>query len=155
MGMKLTMIMMALLVAMGLAFSWYYNDTQQRMKILIENVAKAETAVNLSEQALTSMKKNYEKANEQLNVVNSKFALIRVQNSVLASKLAKMDDLGLLAVEKTEKIKNAVNRGTNNAGRCFELLSGAPLNDKEKEAKDAKTFNKECPWLWSGNTATQ
>ena len=155
MGMKLTMIMMALLVAMGLAFSWYYNDTQQRIKILIENVTKAETAVNLSEQALTSMKENYKKASEQLNIVNNKFALIRVQNSVLASKLAKMDDLGLLAVEKTEKIENAVNRGTNNAGRCFELLSGAPLNDKEKEAKDATTFNKECPWLWSGNTATQ
>ena len=91
--------MMALLVAMGLAFSWYYNDTQQRIKILIENVAKAETAVNLSEQALTSMKENYKKASEQLNIVNNKFALIRVQNSVLASKLAKMDDLGLLAVE--------------------------------------------------------
>jgi hypothetical protein len=57
-------------------------------------------------------------------------------------------DLGLLAAEKPDSIERAVNRGTVNAGRCFELLSGAELSEEEKNAKDGIAFNKECPWLY-------
>ena len=45
MGMKLAMIMGAIMVTMCLAFSWYYKDTQHRMGVLRENAAKLEVAV--------------------------------------------------------------------------------------------------------------
>ena len=94
------------------------------------------------------------KVNTQLKKVSSDFADIRNQNSKLAQKLETID-LGILAFNKPKSIERAINGGTKNAGRCFEILSGSPFTVREKEAKDAKSFNKECPWLWPGNTSTQ
>lgn len=130
---------------------WYYNDTQARMAILQENNAKLNTAVQISEQAVASLQADIQRANEQLKAVNQEFAAIRAQNNVLADKLAK-HDLATLGAGKPTLVEKLVNRGTANAGRCFELLSGATLTDKEKEAKDGKSFNNECPWLWPGTS---
>ena len=54
MGMKLAMIMCAVMITMGLAFSWYYKDTQERMGVLRENAAKLEVAVRANEEALAA-----------------------------------------------------------------------------------------------------
>lgn len=135
------------MLAMGGAFYWYYNDTQARMEILHGNNAKLETAVAISEETVSTLQADFRKANEELNRVNTEFAAIRAQNRVLADKLAR-HDLAVLGAGKPGLVERLVNRGTVNAGRCFELLSGAPLTDKEKEATDGKSFNNECPWLW-------
>jgi hypothetical protein len=45
-------------------------------------------------------------------------------------------------------VQRLINGGSKNAGRCFELLSGSPLTEKEKNAKTDKSFNNECPWLY-------
>ena len=126
----------------------YYQNSQETIRILTENNTKLELAIKTSEEAIASLKENYAAAMEEQNRLNNAYAEIRRQNNRLSSKLADMD-LGLLAVEKTESIERAVNRGTVNAGRCFELLSGAELTEEEKNAKDGKSFNKECPWLWT------
>ena len=65
-------------------------------------------------------------------------------------KFAKLEkiDLEAAAIANAEGIERAVNAGTVNAGRCFELLSGAELNEKERTAKNDIAFNKECPWLY-------
>lgn len=143
-----------LLMMLGMAGIgyWYYNDTQARMAILQENNAKLNTAVQISEQAVASLQQDIQKANEQLKAVNQEFAAIRAQNNVLSDKLAK-HDLATLGAGKPGLVERLVNRGTKNAGRCFELLSGAPLTDEEKNAKDGKSFNNECPWLWPGTNA--
>lgn len=127
----------------------YYITTQETIRVLAGNNAKLEIAVATNEEALTSLKESYAAAMEENNKINKAYADIRKQNSRLSSKLADMD-LGLLAVEKTDSIERAINRGTVNAGRCFEILSGAELTEDEINATDAKQFNKECPWLWPG-----
>lgn len=137
------------MLAMSGAFYWYYNDTQERMAILNENNAKLETAVAISEEAVSTLQANFAQANAELNRVNQEFAAIRAQNNVLADKLAK-HDLAVLGAGKPGLVERLINRGTVNAGRCFELLSGAALTDKEKEATSGEAFNKECPWLWPG-----
>ena len=106
-----------------------------------------------NEEALRVQKENYEALQKNLQEVNQEFAASRAQNSVLTKKLAE-HDLNALAAERPDSITRLINRGTVNAGRCFEILSGAELNDKEKEAKSAQSFNKECPWLWPGNNVT-
>ena len=127
----------------------YYITTQETIRVLAGNNAKLEIAVATNEEALTSLKESYAAAMEENNKINKAYADIRKQNSRLSSKLADMD-LGLLAVEKTDSLERAINRGTVNAGRCFEILSGAELTEDEINATDAKQFNKECPWLWPG-----
>jgi chromosome segregation ATPase len=153
MGLKVAAASVLMMLMMCGAFYWYYMDTQERIAILHENNAKLETAVATSEAAVASMQADIKKANEELNRVNKEFAAIRAQNNVLSDKLAK-HDLAVLGSKKPSLVEKLVNRGTVNAGRCFELLAGAELTTKEKEAKDGNAFNKECPWLWPGPVST-
>jgi septal ring factor EnvC (AmiA/AmiB activator) len=132
----------------------YVSNLQKNLMIAQANAAKLETAVQLNEQTITSLREDYAKINQELTRINNEFAETRRQNNVLKDKLANVD-LGMLAQTKPDSIERAINRGTVNAGRCFEILSGAPLTDQEKEATDGKSFNKECPWLWPGADAAQ
>jgi hypothetical protein len=147
MGMKLAGVMALISFVMAGAFYWYYNDTQERMAILNENNAKLEVAIQISEDAVTSLQESYAKANEELTKVNSEFASIRQQNRVLSDKLGR-HDIGNLAEHKPGLVERVINGASIKAGRCFELLSGSPLTDKEKEAENGKSFNSECPWLF-------
>lgn len=151
--MKLAAVMGIMMLALCGAGWMYYQDTQERIAILNENNAKLEVAVATSEAAVASLQADFKRANEELNRVNTEFAAIRAQNNVLADKLAK-HDLAVLGSKKPGLVERLVNKGTINAGRCFELLAGAELTDKEKEAKSGKAFNNECPWLWPGPTST-
>ena len=147
MGAKLAIVMFLLLLGAGGIGYWYYNDTQQRLAILQENNAKLNTAVELNEQTISSLEKDYEKASSELATLNEQYTAIRRQNQRLADKLQEID-LTAAAIANAKSIERAVNRGTVNAGRCFELLSGAELNDKERNAENGIAFNKECPWLY-------
>ena len=148
---KVVLILM-LLAGAGGAYT-YVTNLQKTAEIHRLNAEKLEIAVAQNEEALRVQKENYEALQKNLQEVNQEFAASRAQNSVLTKKLAE-HDLNALAAERPDSITRLINRGTVNAGRCFEILSGAELNDKEKEAKSAQSFNKECPWLWPGNNVT-
>ena len=139
-------------MTMGGIGYWYYTDTQKTIAVLTENNAKLEMAVATNEETIATMAADFAAANAELKRVNTEFAAIRQQNNRLASKLADFD-LGLLAANKPESIERAVNRGSANAGRCFELLSGADLTEDEKNAENGESFNKECPWLYDNYRA--
>lgn len=147
MGMKLAGVMFLIMLAMGGIGYWYYNDTQARMAILQENNAKLEIAVATNEEALESLQADYASAQNEIASLNDAYTAIRRQNQRLADKLQEID-LTAAAIANAEGIEKAVNRGTVNVGRCFELLSGAELTEKERTAKNDIAFNKECPWLY-------
>ncbi|MDB4559140.1 hypothetical protein N9000_00575 [bacterium] len=147
MGTKLAGIMAVVTFIVCGLFYWYYNDTQERMAILNENNAKLETAVQISEQAVESLQADYEKANQELGELNEKFSNIRKQNKTLSNKLGR-HDLGNLAENKPGLVEKVITKASGKANRCFELISGAELTEKEKEATNGKSFNSECPWLF-------
>jgi len=147
MGMKLAGVMFLIMLAMGGIGYWYYNDTQARMAILQENNAKLEIAVATNEEALESLQADYASAQNEIASLNDAYTAIRRQNQRLADKLQEID-LTAAAIANAEGIERAVNRGTYNAGRCFELLSGAELTEEERTAENDIAFNKECPWLY-------
>jgi septal ring factor EnvC (AmiA/AmiB activator) len=147
MGAKLAIVMFMLLLGVGGIGYWYYNDTQERLAILTANNAKLNTAVELNEQTISSLEQDFAKASSELATLNEQYISIRRQNQALAEKLERID-LTAAAIANAEGIERAVNRGTENAGRCFELLSGAELTDKERNAENDIAFNKECPWLY-------
>lgn len=154
MGLKLAGIMLIVMCAMGGLGYWYYNDTQEKLATLHENNAKLETAVAISEETVSTLRADFAKANEELQKVNNEFRDIRAQNNVLSKKLAK-HDLSELGSKKPGLVGRIINNASQKAGRCFEILSGAELTEKEIGAKNGKAFNSECPWLWSGNTVTK
>ena len=147
MGAKLAIVMFMLLLGVGGIGYWYYNDTQERLAILTSNNAKLNTAVELNEQTISSLETDYANASSELATLNEQYTSIRRQNQELADKLQQID-LTAAAIANAEGIERAVNRGTLNAGRCFELLSGAELNEKERNAENGIAFNKECPWFY-------
>ena len=147
MGAKLAIVMFMLLLGAGGIGYWYYNDTQERLAILTSNNAKLNTAVELNEQTISSLEQDYARASGELATLNEQYTSIRRQNQQLADKLQEID-LTAAAIVNAESIERAVNRGTLNAGRCFELLSGAELNEKERNAQNGIAFNKECPWFY-------
>ncbi len=132
---------------MGGVGYWYYTDTQRTIAVLTENNAKLQLAVATNEEAIKTMVADNAAKDAEIERVNAEFASIRRQNQQLAGKLAEID-MTAAAIANPEAIERAVNRGSVNAGRCFELLSGAELTEKEKNAKNDIAFNKECPWLY-------
>ena len=130
------------------AFYWYYNSSQETIKVLNENNAKLEVAVKTNEETVRVLQEGMKKASEELTRVNGDFAKTRAQNSVLSKKLAR-HDLANLAASKPGLVEPIVNNASTKAGRCFEILSGSELTEQEKGATSAKQFNSECPWLWT------
>ena len=145
--MKLSGLLLIVIMTMGGIGYWYYTDTQKTISVLTANNAKLELAVATNEETIKTMAADFAAANEELKKVNNEFANIRRQNQELANKLADID-MTAAAIANPAAIERAVNRGSINAGRCFELLSGAELTENEKNAKDARSFNTECPWLY-------
>jgi len=143
----LTIIILGILGGVGFGAYKYYKDTQATIAVLTENNAKLETAVATNEETITSLRADYASAQNELTSLNAEYAAIRRQNRELADKLQKID-LEAAAIANAEGIERAVNRGTVNAGRCFELLSGAELTEDERNAENGIAFNKECPWLY-------
>lgn len=145
--MRLAGLFFIIICVMSAVGYWYYNDTQARLAVLQENNAKLEVAVATNEAALETLQADYASAQNEISALNTAYQAIRRQNNRLADKLQKID-LEAAAIANAEAIERAVNAGTVNAGRCFELLSGAELNEKERTAKNDIAFNKECPWLY-------
>ncbi len=65
----------------------------------------------------------------------------------MKSKLER-HELGVLAANKPKLVEQIINKASQDAIRCFELLSGSPLTEKEKGAKNEKEFNNQCPFLY-------
>lgn len=154
MGYKISAALLIVIMAMSGLGYWYYTSSQATIQVLTANNAKLDTAIQLNEDTITSLQADYTKVLEQNTKIQKEYADIRNQNNRLRDKLADMD-LGLIASEKPDSIEKAINNGTINAGRCFEILSGAELTEKETNAENGKDFNKECPWLWPGNTTSK
>ena len=152
MGLKVTAVLGAVMLAMIAGFYWYYQDSQARIQTLSENNAKLETAVDMNEQTIDILQEDYEQTRQELRRVNEEFSNIRRQNSVLAEKLER-HDLGVLGNAKPGLVERIVDSATAETNRCFEILSGAELTEEERNADTAEQANSECPWLFESSTA--
>jgi hypothetical protein len=147
-GLKAALLLGVVLTTMSSGFYWYYQDTQKRMAILVGNNVKLEQAVSTNEKTIKDLGILNQAANNEITRVNSELQQSRSQNRELVDRLAK-HDLGLLGNQKPDLVQRIINNASDKVGRCFEILSGAPLSDVERNAKDGKQFNSECPWLYS------
>ena len=130
--MKLAAIVGALLLAMSALFYWYYNDTQSRMAVYSENNARLEVAVQTNQQAISELKLQNYLANIELKKVNTAFSASRQENAQLVDRLSK-HEIGVLAAAKPALVEGIINNASAKALRCFEILSGSPLTDKEMD----------------------
>ena len=133
---------------------YYYSTTQTRIAQLIENsvVLKENnkqlvTANEQNIQTIDDLQASYQKVQEQFTQVQSEFQVIRMQNRELRERLGR-HELDALAAARPELVERTINRASERALRCFELLSGSPLTEQERNARNEREFNAECPWLY-------
>ena len=136
-------LVIVVVIAGGL---WYVMNIKADLATSEANNQKLQDAVQLQKDLIESMQKDIaqiQETNKQLAEQNEKQ---KQDVATLSSKFSKRD-FGALAAEKPAVVEKLVNRGTANVMRCLELASGAPLNEKEKNAKTPTEANRECPGL--------
>lgn len=157
MGFKLAGLMLVVMAAVGGVFYWYYTDTQEKLAILHENNAKLESAVSTQKQAIESYKKDIVEITEQKRKVEQAFSDSRKSVDDLRNKFNKQSkllgarDIGKLGAAKPRVISKIVTKGSNDAIRCVEIISGSPLREKEINATKRSQINKACPKLANPN----
>lgn len=151
MGLKLAGIMLILMMAMGGMGYWYYNDTQEKMATLHANNAKLETAVTIQKETIEQTKKDLRLAHQVGQDAMNKFQEARKQTEEMNKKFNKVSkllgarDIGKLAQAKPKPIQRIINKGSKNMMRCFEILSGDALTEKEANADRKSKINSMCP----------
>ena len=125
---------------------WYVTGLRENLAIAEMNNQKLQDGIKEQQQLMEQMKADIEQIqtiNKDLQEQNEKQ---RQDVDNLSRKFDKRD-FGVFAIDNAEKAEYLINRGTKNALRCLELASGAPLNEKEKNAKTPTEANRECPAL--------
>ena len=141
-------------LAMGGAGAWYYDTTQTKIETLTQynatltaNIEQVESVNKTNIDTIARMESNFKQQQEQFQNLQESFSKIRSQNNQLKDRLGK-HDLGALASAKPALVEKILNGASKKAFRCFEIVSGATLTEKERSAKNGKAFNSECPWVW-------
>ena len=134
--------------AMGGGAYWYYNDTQEKIKILTQNNAKLESAVETNEQALKAQTAAFESMQKQNAKLQTEWTEINNRNRSLENRLSR-HDIGASGVAKPSLTEKVLNNATKNANRCLEIFSGSPLTEKELSATKPSEINNE--WWRSAN----
>ena len=141
----------ALIIVGAIGFGGYYLiNLKADLAVSEMNNQKLQEGIQKQQELLEQQQKDIEQiqqTNKHLSEQNEKQ---KKDVDSLSKKFAKRD-IGERAVENPELVEKLINRGTENVLRCFELASGAPLNEKEKAAKTPVEANRECPSLVDRN----
>lgn len=111
MGMKLSMLLVAIIVSMGITFSWYYKDTQNRMNVLRENAARLEVAVRANEEALEQTQADAAR-NAELNLELQERLQVSERYGDELRETLQRHDLTRLALQRPGLIEQRMNDAT-------------------------------------------
>lgn len=129
---------------------WYFNWSQKEMQQLRENNVLLETSLAQSEAAIAALRDSMRESVERFNQAQSKFQQSQKNVIVLRDKLGK-HELGALARAKPGLVEKLVNRGSERANRCLEIITGSPLTEEERSATKKSEINTECPDIANPN----
>ena len=160
MGLKLAMIMLVIMGVVGGIGYWYYQDTQNKLAILHENNAKLEQAAATQTAAIEAMEEDIAAAAKVQKKTAEEFKVAREQVANLQDKFNKTSallgkrDIGTLALAKPRAISRVITGGAKKINRCFEIISGQPLTEKETNANKPSQLNSSCPTIANPNRLT-
>ena len=116
------------------------------MAILHENNAKLETAVVSQKAAIKQLEDDVELAASIAKETSQSLEAARKQVETIERKFNKTSKLlgersiGKLALAKPRPVRKIINRGSNDVFRCFEIISGAKLTEKELNAEKKSQY---------------
>ena len=119
---------------------------QVNQEILKENELKLNDAI-ADQQAVIAAKAKQAEAIQTANAaLRTETSRLNSERENLAKKLGK-HELDILAQNKPGLVVRVINRASDNALRCFEVLTGAPLTPDEEAADKPSLYNRECPTI--------
>jgi hypothetical protein len=157
MGLKLAMIMFVIMGVVGGIGYWYYQDTQEKLAILNANNAKLEQATATQTAAIEKLESDIAAQAEVQKKTEEQFKVAREQVTDLQDKFNKTSellgkrDIGTLGIAKPKPIARILTTGTKNMNRCFEIVSGQELTEKEINAEKKSQLNSMCPSVANPN----
>ena len=140
---KVYIIMFAAFALFAGAAYWYYQDTQKALRTYAENQGKLESAIQTQAEANNALRNDIVKVQKAFTELSTEFEEARQQVRDVEKLFEEGTDgrdltVGDRAIENPEYIQEVLNTGTTELFRCFEILTGAPLGDKDAQAKFVK-----------------
>jgi len=128
----------------GLVF--YSNSLKADLAISVANEIKLESSVEKQKNTIARMESDFKKIqtiNEKLNeTTKAQIEQINTLNKKFNIKAnGKSRDFGAISRARPTTITKIINKATRNVNRCFEIATGAVINEGEK--------NNECKNLVS------
>jgi len=148
--------LLLLLAGAGGGYVWYQNNEAEREKAIAEMAIK-DTRLALVEEAMRRAEEDRLLMREILRDTEEKFNQAQDDYNELEKKFNKVSanfgtrDIGKLAENKPGMIGKVITNASKNALRCFEILSGDPLTEKELAATKPSQINPECSSIANPN----
>ena len=149
----IAILIIVLVLAGGL---WHVSNLKANLASSKANSAKLEQGIKEQQYLVDKMQEDVamiQGINKQLqdeNVENLK-EIKKLTDKFNVKANGDKRDFGTLAAVKPKVIQRLINRGTKNAVRCLEILTGAPHTEKELNAKLQSETNRECQSIANPN----
>lgn len=130
--------------------AWFYvQNLQSELNLAAERQARMEDVISGQKQAMETIQRDVGRMQQTQSELNTKLQEADQGRRDLEVKFnqtrdGKSRDFTVLANREPELVQQSINRGTHDAGRCNEILTGSPLTDDEKAGKIRNTM---CPDL--------
>jgi hypothetical protein len=151
---KVVAVLIIVLVFAGGA--WYVTGLRADLAVSEMNAKTLQDGIKQQQELMEQMRADIsqiQNINQDLKKENDRqqAEVKSLSNRFSQNARGEVRDFGALAAERPEAIERAVNRGTVNAMRCLEIASGAPLTEKELNARNSSEINRECPSIANPN----
>ena len=147
-------IILVILLGAGGFGGWTYMEKlraenqvlQVNQEVLKENELKLNDAIAEQQAVIEAKAKQAEDIQTANAALRAETNRLSGEKDNLAKKLGR-HELDILAQNKPGLVVRVINRASDNAMRCFEVLTGAPLTPDEEAADKPSLYNRECPTI--------
>ena len=119
---------------------------QINQEVLKENELKLNDAIAEQQAVIAEKQRQAEQIQTANAALRTETSRLSSEKNNLAKKLGR-HELDILAQNKPGLVTRVINRASDNALRCFEVLTGSPLTHDELQADKPSLYNRECPTI--------
>ena len=135
----------------------YIKKLKSDLKVAQLEKVRLEESIKAKDAAMDQIKRDVENMNRIQTDLNTKLRAAERTATELSKRFnvdknGKERSLNRLAGERPGDVQNSVNRGTRDALRCNEIITGSPLTPAEQSGKVSNTI---CPELFPGTEDTK
>ena len=151
-------IILVILLGAGGFGSWTYMQKLQadnevyriNEQVYAENETKLNDAILDQEVVIAEKAAQAAAIQEANNILRAETDRLDKEKANLAKKLGR-HELDILAANKPGLVGKIINRASDAALRCFDLITGSPHTEDELKANKKSQLNSECPTLANPN----